>query len=193
VQNSLPEHPELLSYIVEWGELLVQLYSDTQRDDWRWFEPVLAYDNARISEALIRSGILLRRGDFVQIGLASLEWLNEIQTSSKGTFSGIGSDSFNRPFAQPLPHDQQPVEAAAMVDACDAAFIATGEPVWQDRALNAYRWFLGKNEHGLAVGNSETGACFDALTPTGVNLNQGAESLLAFHLATISIQPHVRR
>jgi hypothetical protein len=137
--------------------------------------------------------MLLRREDFLQIGLASLEWLNEIQTSSKGTFSGIGSDSFNRPFAEPLPHDQQPVEAAAMVDACDAAFIATGEAVWHDRALNAYRWFLGKNEHGIAVGNAETGACFDALTPTAVNLNQGAESLLAFHLATISIQPHVRR
>lgn len=193
VQKGLPEHLELLSYIVEWGEVLVQLYRDTQRDDWRWFEPVLAYDNARISEALIRAGMLLRREDFVQIGLASLEWLNEIQTSSKGAFSGIGSDSFNRPFAEPLPHDQQPVEAAAMVDACDAAFIATGEPVWQDRALNAYRWFLGKNEHGLAVGNAKTGACFDALTPTGVNLNQGAESLLAFHLATISIQPHVKR
>ena len=193
MQNSLPDHPELLSYIADWGDVLMQLYRDTQRDDWRWFEPVLAYDNARIPEALIRSGILLRRKDFVQIGLASLEWLNEIQTNSRGMFSAIGSDSFNRPFAHPLPHDQQPVEAAAMVDACDAAFIATGEPIWQDRALNAYRWFLGKNENGLAVGNIETGACFDALTPTGVNLNQGAESLLAFHLATVAIQPHVRR
>jgi hypothetical protein len=26
-----------------------------------------------------------------------------------------------------------------------------------------------------------------------VNLNQGAESLLAFHLATLAIQPHVTR
>ena len=193
MQSSLPDHRELLSYIADWGEVLMRLYRDIQRDDWRWFEPVLAYDNARISEALIRSGILLRREEFVQVGLESLAWLNEIQTSSKGVFSAIGSDSFNRPFAHPLPHDQQPVEAAAMVDACDAAFIATGEPVWQDRTLNAYRWFLGKNEHGLAVGNIETGACFDALTPIGVNLNQGAESMLAFHLATVAIQPHVRR
>ena len=193
MQSSLPDHRELLSYIADWGEVLMRLYRDIQRDDWRWFEPVLAYDNARIPEALIRSGILLRREEFVQVGLESLAWLNAIQTSSKGVFSAIGSDSFNRPFAHPLPHDQQPVEAAAMVDACDAAFIATGEPVWQDRTLNAYRWFLGKNEHGLAVGNIETGACFDALTPTGVNLNQGAESVLAFQLATVAIQPHVRR
>jgi glycosyltransferase involved in cell wall biosynthesis len=188
-----PEHAGLLAFIAEWGERLIQLYQDTKQDKWHWFEPVLAYDNARLPEALIRAGMLLRRDDFLEVGLGALEWLNAIQTGPSGHFSAIGSDSFNRPFADPLPHDQQPVEAAAMVDACDAAFAATGDPLWQERAINAYRWFLGKNDNGLAVGDVKTGGCFDALTPTGVNLNQGAESLLAFHLATLAIQPHVTR
>jgi hypothetical protein len=188
-----PEHAGLLAFIAEWGERLIQLYQDTKQDKWHWFEPVLAYDNARLPEALIRAGMLLRRNDFLEVGLEALEWLNAIQTGPSGHFSAIGSDSFNRPFADPLPHDQQPVEAAAMVDACDAAFAATGDPLWQERAINAYRWFLGKNDNGLAVGDVKTGGCFDALTPTGVNLNQGAESLLAFHLATLAIQPHVTR
>lgn len=193
IQSSLPEHPEILAFINDWGEMLMRLYRDTQRDRWHWFEPVLAYDNARLPEALLRAGMQLRRDDFLQTGLESLEWLNAIQTSPKGVFSAIGSDSFYRAFAQPLPHDQQPLEAAAMVDACDAAFMATGDPVWQSRAIMAYRWFLGQNENGLAVGDTETGTCYDALTPTGVNLNRGAESLLAFQLATIAIQPHVKR
>lgn len=193
VQSGLPDHAMLRSFITDWGELLLRHYGDVRRDDWHWFEPVLAYDNARLPEALIRAGVMLRRDDFVRTGLESLAWLYAIQTSTAGHFSAIGSDSFNRPFAAPLPHDQQPVEAAAMVDACDAAFAATNDPVWQERAINAYRWFLGKNDNGLAVGDVRTGGCFDALTPTGVNLNQGAESLLAFHLATIAIQPHVTR
>ncbi len=193
VQSGLPSHALLRTFITEWGELLLRLYRDTRRDDWHWFEPVLAYDNARLPEALIRAGVMLRRDDFLRVGVESLTWLYAIQTSVTGHFSAIGSDSFNRPFAAPLPHDQQPVEAAAMVDACDAAFAATDDPVWQDRAINAYRWFLGKNDNGLAVGDVATGGCFDALTPTGVNLNQGAESLLAFHLATIAVQPHVIR
>jgi glycosyltransferase involved in cell wall biosynthesis len=188
-----PEHAGLLAFIAEWGERLIQLYQDIKREKWHWFEPVLAYDNARLPEALIRAGMLLRRDDFLGVGLETLEWLDAIQTGPSGHFAAIGSDSFNRPFAEPLLHDQQPVEAAATVDACDAAFVATGEPLWQERAINAYRWFLGKNESGLAVGDVKTGGCFDALTPTGVNLNQGAESLLAFHLATLSIQPHVKR
>ena len=193
VQSSMPDHAALLDFIGDWGDRLMQHYGDTPREEWQWFEPVLAYDNARLPEALIRAAILLRRNDFLQTGLEALAWLYAIQISPTGHFSAIGSDSFNRPFAQPLPHDQQPVEAAAMVDACDAAFIATGDPVWQERAINAYRWFLGKNDNCLAVGDVQTGGCFDALTPTGVNLNQGAESLLAFHLATIAIQPHVKR
>lgn len=193
IQSSLPDHPGLLSFVAEWGEVLIRLYRDTTRDSWQWFEPVLAYDNARLPEALIRASMLLRRDDFLRTGLESLIWLYEIQTSPAGHFSAIGSDSFNRSFADPLPHDQQPLEAAAMVDACDAAFVATGDPVWQERAVNAFRWFSGNNENRLAVGDVQTGGCYDALTPTGVNLNQGAESLLAFHLATIAIQPHVKR
>ncbi len=191
VQNSQPDHDVLRSYMTAWCERLLQLHGDAHREDWNWFEPVLAYDNARLSEALIHAGMLLRRDDFLQTGLQTLEWLDAIQTGPTGNFAAIGSDSFNRPFAKPLPHDQQPLEAAAMVDACDAAFLATGDAVWQERAINAYRWFLGKNDNGMAVGDVATGGCFDALTPTGVNLNQGAESLLAFHLATIAIQPHV--
>jgi glycosyltransferase involved in cell wall biosynthesis len=193
VQSSVSVHDGLRAYISAWGDRLLQLHDDTQQTGWDWFEPVLAYDNARIPEALIRAGMLLHRDDFLKIGLQTLAWLDAIQTSPAGNFSAIGSDSFSRPFAQPLPHDQQPVEAAAMVDACDAAFAATGDVVWRERAINAYRWFLGKNENGLVVGDVKTGGCFDALTPTGVNLNQGAESLLAFHLATVSIQPHVTR
>ena len=61
---------------------------------------------------------------------------------------------------------------------------------WQKSARNAYRWFLGKNELGMALGDIETGECFDGLIPTGVNRNRGAESILAFHLATVTIQRH---
>jgi glycosyltransferase involved in cell wall biosynthesis len=193
IQNALPDHPTLLSFINDWGDMLMRIYHDIKREDWHWFEPVLAYDNARLPEALIRAGMLLRCDDFVALGVEALEWLSLIQTCPSGHFSAIGSDSFSRPFADPLPHDQQPLEAAAMVDACDAAFVATGNPAWQARAINAYHWFLGKNDNGLAIGDDKSGGCFDALTPTGVNLNQGAESLLAFHLATLAVQPHTPR
>jgi glycosyltransferase involved in cell wall biosynthesis len=190
---AIPDDNKLTAQMVDWGESLLSLYKATHQKNWHWFEPVLAYDNGRLPEAVIRAGTHLHREDLVACGLEALEWLTVLQTNDAGHFSAIGSDSFNRPFAAPLTHDQQPVEAASMIDACDAAFAATGDKVWCDRAINSYQWFLGKNINRLPVGNWETGACFDALTPTGVNLNQGAESLLAFHLATLTIQPYASR
>ncbi len=77
-----------------------------------------------------------------------------------------------------------------MVDACDAAFDATGDAQWQERARHAYLWFLGRNELGLALGDPDSGECYDGLIPTGLNRNRGAESILAFHLATSAIQHH---
>ena len=47
----------------------------------------------------------------------------------------------------------------------------------------AYGWFLGANDRDVAVASPGDGACFDALTPDGVNANQGAESTLVWLLA----------
>ena len=54
-----------------------------------------------------------------------------------------------------------------------------------DLASRARAAFLG-----LALGDIETGECQDGLMPTGVNRNRGAESILAFHFATVAIQHH---
>ena len=74
-----------------------------------------------------------------------------------------------------------------MIDACEAAYAATGDRHWQSQAVRAYRWFLGDNDLGLPIADPATGECCDGLMPTGVNGNQGAESVLAFHMATVAI------
>jgi len=43
-------------------------------------------------------------------------------------------------------------------------------------------------EERMHAANAESGECYDGLMPGGVNYNQGAESVLAFHLATCSIR-----
>ena len=184
------DDPDFAGDIIGWAETLCRHLNDQGRPGWDWFEPELAYDNARLPEALLRAGHKLGRPDFVEIGIATLTWLMAQQASTDGHFRAVGSDSFGRRYAPPLPFDQQPVEAWATIDACDAAFDATGNQLWPSRAVNTYRWFLGKNELAVAVANVESGECFDGLIPTGVNRNRGAESVLAFHHATYSIQRH---
>ena len=46
-----------------------------------------------------------------------------------------------------------------------------------------FQWYLGWNDLGAPLWDPATGACYDGLGPEGPNLNQGAESTLAWLLS----------
>jgi glycosyltransferase involved in cell wall biosynthesis len=165
-------------------ERLVGLYKAQSEADWPWFEPVLSYDNAKLSHALIRSGRHggAHRQRALELGLQTLRWLVTEQTRD-GHFVPIGSNGFHRRGGPRARFDQQPVEAQATVSACIEAFEATGDRSWRDEARRAFEWFLGRNDLDQPLYNSSSGGCYDGLHFDRVNLNQGAESTLAFLLA----------
>lgn len=144
---------------------------------WPWPEERLAYDNGRLPEALIAAGDVLGDDDLLGRGIEQLRWLAVIETG-EGHFSFTPARGWVS--GEPRPgFDQQPVEVAAMADACMRAWTSTGHGQWRDRILDAARWFMGSNDLGSVMYDSSTGGCYDGLTPTGPNLNQGAESTLA--------------
>ena len=151
--------------------------------NWLWYEDVLAYDNCRLPEAMIRCGMYLDDDDAVEKGLQTLRWISAQQTTAAGLFRPVGSESFGRKYSDALPFDQQPVEAWAAIDAANAAFDATGNIDWVDEANRAYQWFFGANDRGIAIADAHTGTCRDGSIARGVNENEGAESTLALHLA----------
>ncbi len=182
-----PGHSLSRAILERFGTELVALIDTARRPQWEWFEIVLAYDNARLPEALIRAGLALGNADYLRVGLDTLDWIVARQTSPEGRFRAIGTESFGRPYADPLPFDQQPLEAQATVDACAAAFDATGDARWVTEATRAYRWYLGANDLDLPLATVADGGCFDGLMPHGLNRNQGAESILALQLASCTI------
>ena len=169
------------------GARLADLLAMSRGLGWTWFEEVLAYDNARLPEALIRAGLALSRAEWVASGLEALDWLIEAQTGNTGSFQPVGTDSFGRRREKPLPFDQQPVEAQATIDACRAAYDATGDERWIEIATWAYGWFTGDNLLGVPLASRQDGGCHDGLMPHGLNRNQGAESILALQLANVAI------
>lgn len=183
-----PSHDTAKTILGEGAERLHSLLTRTRRPDWPWFEAVLAYDNARLPEAMIRAGARLGRADVTKCGIETFRWLNTHQIAPAGHFRPVGSDSFGRDREAPFPFDQQPVDVWAAIDACAAAYDVTGDVRWQARARHAYDWFSGGNDRGIAVADPLTGTCHDGLNPRGLNLNEGAESVLAYQLATSAMR-----
>lgn len=163
--------------------MLVDLYRANEEPDWRWFERSVTYDNAKLPHAMILSGYWTSHGEILEIGLNSLRWLLEAQTSPDGHFSPIGCHGFWNRGGEKARFDQQPLEAYAMVSACLEAYSATRDMYWRTAARRCFDWFLGRNDLGQSLYDPITGGCRDALLQDRLNENQGAESTLAFNLS----------
>src|SRR5450432_4512171 len=168
---------------------LLGLYQQVKRPDWLWFEDVVSYDNARLAQAVLATaGKGPEHSGAREIGLEALRWLVEAQRAERGHFRPIGSNGFYRRGEPRARFDQQPLEAHATVSACSEAFRITGDRFWLEEARRAFGWFLGQNDLDASVYNPDSGGCRDGLHVDRVNLNEGAESTLAFLTALVEIQ-----
>jgi hypothetical protein len=169
-----PRHYSARSLLVDAVELIDRPVTEP---GWPWPEPRLSYANAVIPEVLIAGGHLLGRSAVLEHGLDLLEWLLARETTgdhlSPTPVGGAGPHEHRPAF------DQQPIEVAAIADACARAAIVTGDARWVNGIDLAIGWFEGRNDTGSAMWDSVTGGGYDGLTATGPNLNQGAESTLA--------------
>ena len=169
------------------ADRLAALLRANAAPDWYWAEDVLSYDNARLPQALIAAGARLGDDALVSDGLRSLEWY-------------AGEVGIDGPYLQLVGHrrrrrgeprtghgDEQPLDAAAIVEAEVEAFLVTGEAQRARQAVRAFEWFLGRNRLQKAVYDFSTGGCHDGLGESAVNGNQGAESTLAYLQALLAL------
>jgi hypothetical protein len=166
-------------------------YEEHRRDDWLWFEDRLTYDNARLPQALIAAGHRLDNPALLKSGLEALDWYAEQCALHTDTVRLVGNRwrrSGEPPRGWTAEGDEQPLDAAALVEALAEATIATGQREYGRQALRAFEWFLGRNCAGLAVYDFATGGCHDGLGPDGLNDNEGAESTLAYLQAWLAIE-----
>jgi hypothetical protein len=165
------------------------MYESIRRPEWKWFENVLAYGNARLPQALLLAGAACSDDRMISAGLESLDWLSKTQHCEINChFVPIGSQGFYRQDGEKARFDQQPIEAAGAVSACLQAYRVTGDSRWRNEAWSAFNWFLGDNDLQLPLYDSVTGGCRDGLHPDRANENQGAESTLSFLMALLEMR-----
>jgi len=166
---------------------LFELFQKNASDGWPWIEDSLNYANGKIPQAMLLSGRWLHRSDMIEAGLHSLNWLIEMQTDSRGHFTPIGNHGWFVQNGERARFDQQPIEAQNMIEACIEAYKITKDEKWVDEARRCFDWFLGRNDLNAALYDHRSAGCCDGLTADGPNLNQGAESTLAWLLSLLHL------
>jgi glycosyltransferase involved in cell wall biosynthesis len=155
--------------------------------DWCWAEDLLAYDNARLPQALIAAGSWLGDEDLLAEGMRSLDWYSS-ETGIDTPFTRhVGHHNRRRGVAHPGSGDEQPLNAAALTEAQIEAYRATSSEEAARRAVRAFEWFLGRNRLDTAVYDFATGGCHDGLGESAVNVNEGAEATLAYLQALLAL------
>ena len=155
--------------------------------EWDWFEDSLTYDNAVLPHALFVAGLTLGNEEYTEVATKTSDFL--LATTWNGDhFSFIGTRGWYERGKVRAAFDQQPVEAAALAMMLRAAYDATGNARYLPLQRRALDWLLGANDLGISLYDAHTKGCADGLMATGVNGNQGAESMVSFLLSLLSIK-----
>lgn len=173
VAISDPSHDPARRLAEDAAEILTRWLSPV----WPWPVPRLTYASATLAEAVMASGIALEDERLAAKGLHMLTWLMDDHTEP-GHLSVVGVPG-RGPGERGPQFDQQPIEVAAVADACWRAWMLTGDRSWTEGIALAADWFAGRNDSGVTMFDTKSGGSYDGLKIDGRNPNQGAESTLA--------------
>ena len=165
---------------------LVACFKRTSNSEWRWFEDALTYDNGILPNALFVAGLICDNKNYIEIAVDSCEFLLEHSYNGK-YFSFVGCNGWFVRGKTRASFDQQPIETASMVLMLRSAYDATQNDKYLILQRKAFDWFLGRNDLRIPIYDFKTKGCNDGLMQDGVNINQGAESMLSFLLSQLSI------
>ncbi|WP_331000443.1 glycosyltransferase family 4 protein [Pectinatus frisingensis] len=179
---SLLHDPENFTIVNKLASELALAYDKYDEPDWHWFDTQITYCNAVLPAAMLHAYSLTTKDTYKSIGIKSLDFLLK-KTFIDDIFHPIGCKGWLMKGQSPAIYDEQPVEACSTLLACVKAYKITHEPIYLQRAHNCYQWYLGKNIAGRSTIDTHSGGCIDGITSTGLNKNEGSESLIAWILA----------
>jgi glycosyltransferase involved in cell wall biosynthesis len=172
---------------------LVGLYEKNREEGWFWLEPFLTYANAKIPHSLLLAYCALNHDRYLWVGKESLDFLTHTLYNGE-YFDLIGNQGWYYKGKKRALYSQQPIDAGYLVEAYVTAYEITKQEDYRQWALTAFEWFLGRNRLGIPLYDFSRAACYDGLDSHGINVNQGAESIICFLLALLNLsQPQIQK
>lgn len=183
---SNPSDDSMIQILKDLTFKLIRHYEENCSPVWKWFEPLLAYDNGMLPLALLHSAEIFKDDKIKEAALETMNFLTEI-TLKDGYLSIIGTEKWYKKDGERSIFAQQPVDALAMVLMYHQAFHLTKDKEYLNKLFDCFMWFLGENDLRMSLFDFETKGCCDGFESYGVNRNQGAESSLAYLISHLTV------
>jgi glycosyltransferase involved in cell wall biosynthesis len=184
--KSNPSDDAMKERLRSFANKLVKQFEDCSTRDWKWFEPLLAYDNGIMPLALLHAAEILQDEKITTIGIETMNFLSRV-TLNDGYLSIIGNKDWYKKDGERSLFAQQPIDALAMILMYHQAFHLTKDKEYINKLNTSFMWFLGENDLRMSLYDFETKGCCDGFENYGVNRNQGAESSLAYLISHLTV------
>ncbi|MFX1533148.1 MAG: glycosyltransferase [Promethearchaeota archaeon] len=173
------------------ADKLMDRYNQFSTSEWRWYEPVLTYGNAKIPEAMFMAYEILQDEKYLKIAKDSLDFLIEtLYDCEKNYFDLIGCKGWYPKGGKRAIFAQQPIDAGYLVAASISAYNITKDPNYIKYSDYAFEWFFGRNRLNKSLYDFESESCYDGIDEQGISINNGAESIICFLLALLKLKKH---
>lgn len=177
----------LLATLKNLADGIAKEYEANSSQEWNWFEGNLTYSNSSLPESLFLAYELTKDKRYLNIATKSFNFLSNL-TFINDILHPIGQNGWFNRGGERAFFDQQPIDAASTVRTCLTAYRITKDKKYYKNAVLAFNWFLGKNHLNQMMYDESTGGCFDGLSTSSVNLNQGAESTISYLMARLFLE-----
>jgi hypothetical protein len=184
--NQYPDDQEMLNILDQLTGKLLEFYEKNSTEDWKWFEDVMTYDNGILPLALFHSTRITADDRTLVVAQESMKFL-ESYTLQHGYLTPVGNEGWFRRGGKCPLYGQQSVDVMAFVLLYHQVYLSTENKEYLEKMFLAHLWYLGENSQRLSVYDYETNSCFDGLESHGLNLNQGAESIIAYLISHLTV------
>ena len=178
---------EILFKIKKLAEILCERYGHESSENWQWFESYLTYSNAKLPKSLFLAYEAVGNKKYLEVAEKTFNFLSNL-CIVEGKLSPIGQNGWYNRNGKRAFFDQQPVDVSSMVQTFLIANSITKNKDYYNKAVLSFNWFLGKNHLNQMIYDETTGGCFDGLGEYSLNLNQGAESTIAYLMARLFLE-----